>query len=175
MAAMGTTLNRPRLCIASPTIGADWADARRLIGEHIAWLATALNLDARVDQHDSRDELDALDVFYREPAGRFLIGYVNGVAGGIMGVHMMDEETAELRRVWVTPSARGNGLAPVMLQAALDTARDLGAHRIWLETAAGQMDTAIAMYTRAGFKPVPDYSNLRKAVPNLIVLGLGLR
>jgi GNAT superfamily N-acetyltransferase len=174
MTAMRSTLSRPRLCIASPSIRADWADAERLVGEHIAWLAPALGLDARSDQHDSEDELASFEGFYSEPAGRFLIGYLDGIASGIIGVHMMHKDTAELRRVWVTPLARGHGLAPVLLQVAIDAAKELGASRIWLETASGYMDTAIAMYTRAGFRPIPDYSSLRRAVPTLVSLGLDL-
>jgi GNAT superfamily N-acetyltransferase len=175
MIAMETTLKRPRLCIGSPSNEAEWADAERLVGEHVDWLASALNLSARASQHDSNEELDSLASFYREPAGRFLVGSVNGVASGITGVYMMEPDTAELRRVWVTPAARGHGLAPAMLQAAIDTAKDLGARRIWLETARGHMDTAIAMYTRAGFREIPDYSSLREAVPSLVCLGLELR
>ena len=175
MTPMESTLHRARLCIASPTIGVDWADAGRLVGEHIAWLEEVVHLDAAASQHDSTDELASLEAFYHEPEGRFLLGYLNGVASGIMGVHMMDGGTAELRRVWVTPPARGHGLAPVMLQAAIDAAKDLGARRIWLETASGYMDAAIAMYKRAGFREIPDYTDLREAVPTLVVLGLDLR
>ena len=174
MSSVKTLTMRPRLCIGSSSSEDEWADAARLIGEHVAWLAAALQLDARANQHDAIEELESLPAFYREPAGRLLLGYVNGAASGTTGVYMMDASTAELRRVWVTPAARGNGLAPVMLHAAIEVARDLGAKRVWLETSVGHMDTAITMYTRAGFRPIEDYSTLRDVLPSVLSLGLDL-
>ena len=152
----------------------EWADAGRLVGELVDWLARVVQLDAQASQHDSTEELSSLRDFYSTPAGSMVLGYVNGIAAGTSGVHMMDAETAELRRVWVTPSARGAGIAPLMLESALQAARELGARRVWLETAADHMQKAITMYTRAGFRPISDYSDLRSAVPSAISLGLDL-
>jgi ribosomal protein S18 acetylase RimI-like enzyme len=38
-----------------------------------------------------------------------------------------------------------------MLAAAVEFARERGAHTMWLETARGPMDPAIALYARNGF------------------------
>lgn len=159
---------------AAATTPEEWQHARRLVGEMIDWLASAVGLEARLHQHDSNEELDSLHDFYKRPAGQLIIGYVAGKPSGTTGIHLMDAETAELRRVWVTPSARGNGLAPVLLRTAIETARDLGAKRIWLETASGHMDKAIAMYTRAGFRPIPAYSSLPDMLPGILTLGMEL-
>jgi GNAT superfamily N-acetyltransferase len=133
-----------RIHVAPPANAAEWEHARRLTGEHIAWLAET-------------------------------VGLVGGEPSGTAGVHLMDPETAELRRVWITPAARGNRLAPVMLQSAIDTARSLGARRMWLETASGHMDKAISIYRRAGFEPIPHYTSLPEALPGVVSLGLALR
>ena len=174
MSASRPASTRPAIRVSPPASESEWLDARRLTGELIAWLAEAVALDARTHQHDSNEELDSLRDFYQPPAGRFLVGYVGGVPAGTSGIYMMTPDTAELRRVWVTPGARGNGLAPALLEAAIATARELGARRIWLETAAGHMDTAIAMYRRAGFREVAPYSSLPETIPNILTLGLEL-
>jgi hypothetical protein len=41
-----------------------------------------------------------------------------------------------------------------------------------LETVMGPMDTAIGMYTRAGFRPIQPYSPLGATPPNALTLGL---
>lgn len=165
---------RTAIHVAPATTQQDWAHAKRLTGELVQWLAETLALDARVHQHDSNEELDSLATFYTPPRGEMLLGYVGGTPCGTSGVFMMDESTAELRRVWITPSARGHRLAPVLLQTAIESARRMGARRMWLETAQGHMDKAIAMYTRAGFRPVPKYSTLSDNIPNILTLGLDL-
>jgi GNAT superfamily N-acetyltransferase len=84
----------------------------------------------------------------------------------------MSSGTAELRRVWVAPEARGFGLASALLRAGIDVASGLGADMIVLETVRGPMDTAIGMYTRAGFRPIQPYSALGATLPNALTLGL---
>ena len=168
------TSGRAEVRVAPATTDDDWAHAKRLTGELVRWLAETLALDARVHQHDSNAELDSLATFYTPPRGEMLLGYVGGMPCGTSGVFMMDGSTAELRRVWITPAARGHRLAPVLLRTAIESARRMGARRMWLETAEGHMDKAIAMYRRAGFRPVPAYSSLPDSIPNILTLGLEL-
>jgi len=168
------TSARTEIRVRPATNTEDWAHAKRLTGELVDWLAETLALDARAHQHDSNAELDSLATFYTPPRGEMLLGYIGGIACGTSGVFMMDERTAELRRVWITPSARGHGLAPVLLHTAIESARRMGARRMWLETAEGHMDKAIAMYARAGFQPVPKYSTLSDNIPNILTLGRDL-
>jgi GNAT superfamily N-acetyltransferase len=160
--------------VAAARAPSDWSDARRLVGQLVDWLGATLALDVRRDQHDSDHELECLEEFYREPTGRMLVGFLEGRACGTSGVHLMSPTTAELRRVWVTPDARGHGLASRLLEAAIDAARSLGAETLWLETVSGPMDTAIGMYRRAGFQPIRPYSRLGETLPDALSLGLTL-
>ena len=153
----------------------DWEHAQRLVGELVSWLATTVGFDARAQQHDSNEELDDLADFYALPGGQLLLGSVGGIPCGTTGVHLMSATTAELRRVWVTPQSRGNGLAPQLLTTGIEMARTLGANEVWLETVSGPMDTAIAMYKRSGFVTIPHYSSLHSSVPDVLSLGLKLR
>jgi ribosomal protein S18 acetylase RimI-like enzyme len=140
----------------------------------IAWLSNAVGIDVRSQQHDSDAELDSLSTFYLPPAGVLLLGYVDDTACGTTGVAMLGPETAELRRVWVSPRWRGHGLASRLLQGGIEAARQLGARSLVLETAAGHMDPAIGMYRRAGFRPVSPYSSLPETAPGILTLGLSL-
>jgi GNAT superfamily N-acetyltransferase len=159
--------------VAPATTPSDWCAGRILVGQLVTWLGT-LGLDVRRQQHDSNAELDALEEFYRAPNGRLLLGFVDERACGTTGVHLLSPDTAELRRVWVTPDARGHGLASRLLQAGIEAARSLGARSMWLETVDGHMDTAIGMYRRAGFQPIRPYTSLGESLPNAVSLGLVL-
>ena len=91
------------------------------------------------------------------PGGGFVVVEEGGraLAGG--GVKRLDDRTAEIKRMYVAPHARGRGLGRVLLAALEDLARDLGYAAVRLDTGARQ-PRAQRMYERAGYVPVPDYN-----------------
>jgi putative acetyltransferase len=68
----------------------------------------------------------------------------------------LDERTAELRRMYVLPSARRGGVARAMLERLEQAARTLGYESIRLETGYKQ-EAAIAFYRACGFQPIPPF------------------
>jgi molybdate transport system substrate-binding protein len=72
---------------------------------------------------------------------------------GCCGIYPLDPGTCELRKMYLLPEARGQGLGARLLRRALAFARGQGFRRVELETASVLKD-AIALYTRAGFQPV---------------------
>jgi GNAT superfamily N-acetyltransferase len=65
--------------------------------------------------------------------------------------------TLEVKRLWVAPQARGQGLATALMAAAEDTARSLGASALVLDTNAA-LPGAVALYHRLGWTPIPRYN-----------------
>jgi GNAT superfamily N-acetyltransferase len=63
---------------------------------------------------------------------------------------------AELKRMYVTPGARGGGVGAALLAAAEAAAGRLGADRVVLQTGDRQPD-AVALYRRAGYTPIPAF------------------
>jgi GNAT superfamily N-acetyltransferase len=84
------------------------------------------------------------------PGGRLLIGRYDGTPGGSAGVRLLDADTAELTRVFVCEELRGKGGAALLVAAAEDAARALGASRIVLDTRDDLVE-ARALYTRLGY------------------------
>ena len=94
---------------------------------------------------------------FSPPTGAFLVIYAGGkpVAGG--GVKRDDDGVAEIKRMYVVPSARRQGLGRRLLEALEDEARELGYVRIRLDT-GNRQPHAQAMYERAGYHPIENYN-----------------
>ena len=65
------------------------------------------------------------------PRGDFLLitGLTDDAVIACGAVRLVDSETAELRRMWVEPSRRGQGFGPRLLRTLENRARALGARR----------------------------------------------
>ncbi|MGW5460705.1 GNAT family N-acetyltransferase [Streptomyces sp. NPDC003996] len=84
------------------------------------------------------------------PTGRLLVGRYGGEPAGCAGVRLLEPDTAELTRVFVYERLRGKGGAPLLVAAAEEAARALGARRLILDT-RGDLVEARALYARLGY------------------------
>jgi putative acetyltransferase len=85
--------------------------------------------------------------------GTFLVARVDGRAAGCGAVRLLDPATVEVKRMYVEPETRGQGVAKEILTHLEAAARELGAKRAVLETGIYQ-DEAIGLYRRAGYRQV---------------------
>lgn len=107
--------------------------------------------------YGSNDEMSAYDAAdFDPPSGAFLVACMDGrvVAGG--GVRRWSDDIGEIKRMWVAPDRRRQGLGLVMLNALEDAGRRLGYRRLRLETGEPQ-HAAIALYEAAGYVRIPGY------------------
>lgn len=65
---------------------------------------------------------------------------------------------AEIKRVYVRPSARGQGVGELIMRALLREASTRGFIRVRLDTAP-ELLAAQALYVRLGFVPIPQYGS----------------
>lgn len=111
-----------------------------------------------LDRYDGFDgsggEHSAAD--FEAPLGGFLVGWEDGEPVACGGVCRYDETTAEIRRMYVAPAARGRGLARLLLAALEEEARGLGFAFVRLETGSAQPE-AVGLYATSGFEPIPRY------------------
>jgi GNAT superfamily N-acetyltransferase len=71
-------------------------------------------------------------------------------------VRRLDSQTAEIKRMYVVPELRGQGIARRLLAALEAESSALGISRLVLETGDRQPD-ALALYERAGFDRIPAF------------------
>jgi putative acetyltransferase len=100
------------------------------------------------------EEVDRIPAYYAERQGGFWVAQQkdSGALAGMFGIERAaDDATAELRRMYVDPSARRQSVARAMLALAEAEARRAGYRRIVLSTSELQQ-AALAFYRAAGYR-----------------------
>lgn len=134
----------------------------------------AIKLNDRVqleyaERYGDDGDVTPLDpTMFDAPRGLYLIAYDDGgtllATGGWRTQEQNDEGysdgDAELKRMYVTPEARGLGLARRILAALEDDARAAGRSRMVLETGLKQPE-AIALYASSGYTPCNKFGHYR--------------
>ncbi len=75
---------------------------------------------------------------------------------GCGAVRRIEARTGEIKRMYVSPDARGRGIGRAVLAALEAEARTLGIARLVLETGLRQGE-ALALYEGAGFSRIPPF------------------
>ena len=101
------------------------------------------------------------------PTGGFWVGYVDGepvCCGGVK--RLPDDGAAEIKRMWVIPRRRRQGIARTVLAELERTAAAAGCRRTVLETGDRQPE-AVALYRRVGYRPMPRFGVYREEAGSL--------
>ncbi|WP_148611246.1 GNAT family N-acetyltransferase [Nocardioides rubriscoriae] len=122
-----------------------------------------------VERYGGPDETPLDPLMFEPPAGSFYVGYDEDGAPVATGAWRRSQvtvfgtsRTAEVKRMYVVPAARGRGLARVVLAHLEATAREAGAEALVLETGTKQPE-AIALYESSGYRRVPGFGFYKDA------------
>jgi len=99
------------------------------------------------------EEIDRIPAYYRERDGGFWVAVRGDKVVGTFGLERASDDAMELRRMYVDPSARRQGIARQMLQFAEHECRRRNVSRLELSTAEIQQ-AALALYRNAGYRLV---------------------
>ena len=132
--------------IRRATTEADLDAARRLFRAYVE------SLNFNLDFQDFEAEMDALPGPYAAPEGAILLAEVEGTPVGVVAVQPLDDEGAcEMKRLYVVPEYRNQGIGRALGTAILQEARDRGYDVMRLDTVAS-MTAARALYQSLGFE-----------------------
>ena len=102
--------------------------------------------------------------------GAFLIAYHGETPVGCAAVRLLDAETGELKRMYVSPAARGQRIGRRLVAALEAEALALGVRRLVLETGTRQ-DAALALYQATGFRAIALYGEYRHSPETSLCFG----
>lgn len=85
-----------------------------------------------------------------------IIAYIEGKPAGSGAIKAYAEDVAEIKRMFVHPDFRGQGVAKTILAALEDWARELNYKSVILETGIKQPE-AIALYRSSKYKQIPNF------------------
>ena len=141
-------------------IGAEPADgeaARYCLGEYYRELRERFDegFDPALSVAPSLDD-------FAPPRGVFLIARRDGEPVGCGGVKPLSADKAYLKRMWISPAARGVGSGRKLLTALEQQASALGYSAVCLETHRSLIE-AQQLYRSAGYREVAPFNDERYA------------
>jgi GNAT superfamily N-acetyltransferase len=90
------------------------------------------------------------------PDSQFMLGVIDGRPVGCGALQPISAAVGEVRRMYVRPAYRGQGLSKLILAALEERAFELGYECMRLETGR-LMNRAISLYEGVGFRSIPSY------------------
>jgi len=125
--------------------------ARGLFQEY----AASLNIELCFQNFDQ--EVASLPGNYAPPLGRLLLAIKGEQVAGCIALRSLGDGDCEMKRLYVRPEFRGQGLGKKSVTTLINAAREIGYRRMLLDTLPGKMDEAIALYRSFGFREIAAY------------------
>lgn len=133
--------------------GEEIQEARRLFKEYAAWLG----VDFALCLQNFEQELADLPGEYAPPGGRLFLALENDQVAGCVAIRKIGADSCEMKRFYVRPALRGQGLGRTLAEKIIEAAREIGYARMRLDTLPRRMAPAIATYRSLGFKTIEPY------------------
>ncbi|MCM1415744.1 MAG: GNAT family N-acetyltransferase [bacterium] len=114
-----------------------------------------IDLDRRVGKKIKRDKYKKYNQL--DEIQEAIVVYKNNKAVGGGAIRKYDEETVELKRVFVHTEYQGQGIGSKLVSLLIEWAEELGYQRMILETGE-LLAESCAVYRKLGFEVIPNYA-----------------
>jgi ribosomal protein S18 acetylase RimI-like enzyme len=154
------------IAITAATSVQEVAIVRELLREY----ETALGVDLCF-QNFAR-ELDELPGDYAPPRGLLLLARDDDAIAGCIALRPVDEDTCEMKRLYVRGAFRASGLGRRLVEQVIGTAHTIGYRRMVLDTLP-TMVAAQRLYASFGFIDIAPYRHNPIAGTRFLGMKLG--
>lgn len=128
----------------------DLSHVRRLFREY----AESIGIDLAFQNFE--EEFAGLPGSYAPPGGCLLLAFVEKLAVGCVALQRVSERVCEMKRLYVQPPFRREGIGRKLVLRLIEIARHAGYHRMLLDTIP-PMKEATSLYRSFGFKEIDPY------------------
>jgi len=111
-----------------------------------------------LEQQKFDKELEDLSVKYGMPWGRLYLLRCDGDTAGCIALRKIDENSCELKRLYIKPKYRGNGISKMLVEKIIADAKEIGYCYILLDTLPF-LRSAIKLYRSIGFYEVEKFND----------------
>lgn len=150
-------------------------DARTLIREFFNY---AMTIDKEAGKAATfqglEEELQAPPGAYGPPRGCLLVAYLDSLPASCVGFRQHDDETTEVKRMFVRPDFRGHGIGALLVGQLITRARSMQYRRIILGTHPSTK-AAQKIYHNLGFLNVTSPTNWPKHHPDEVLMEMSLK
>ncbi|MDY4692608.1 MAG: GNAT family N-acetyltransferase [Blautia sp.] len=112
------------------------------------------DLDQRVGKEIQRSKYEKYNQL--DKINKAIVVYENDVLVGAGSIRYYDEKDVELKRIYVSPAFRGQGIGTKLVSLLIEWAKELGYQRVVLETGE-KLAESVALYKKLGFERIPNY------------------
>ena len=130
--------------ICQATTPDEIAQVRSLFAEYAAWLKVDLCFQGFAT------ELAGLPGAYTPPRGRLLLALAGDDVKGCIALRSLDGRICEMKRLFVRPAFRGQGIGRLLAEKIIAEARAIGYATIKLDTLPSML-AATRLYESLGF------------------------
>lgn len=120
----------------------------------------AESLAVNLDFQNFDKEMQSLPGEYSAPRGALVLAQVGEQIAGCCALRPLDTvdyvNACEMKRLYVRPAFRAQGLGRLLAEHIMDAARIAGYHSILLDT-LDDMEAARGLYEDLGFEEIPPY------------------
>jgi GNAT superfamily N-acetyltransferase len=131
---------------------------RDLFWEYLQWANSNVNKEFGISFDIETmlvQDMFELEKFY-PPYGRLLLADHENKVVGLACMRRIPEDIGEIKRMYVRPEFRGEGIGKELLKVLLDEARKIGYSRVRLDSARF-MKEAHSLYRSMGFQDIDPY------------------
>lgn len=131
---------------------------RDIFWEYLQWANTEVNktFDVNFDIQTMLEQDVRKLAIFMPPEGRLLLSASNGDLYGVACLRKNAEDIGEIKRMYVRPAYRHQGIGRALLIQLLDEARAIGYRCIRLDSASFMSD-AHRLYRSLGFQEITPY------------------
>lgn len=145
---------------------AELTQVKDLFRAYFQFLSQEHGLD--ISYQGIEEELATLPGKFAPPDGRLILAVTSEQSVGCAALRRIDDQACELKRMFVLPQFRGQGIGKALARKLIDDARTIGYECMRLDT-GNFLAAAIQLYDSLGFQIIEPYNDVPEDLQKIAI------